>query len=569
MLFVGVVENNDTGSDLLILRCRFVKASVASDLDLDLSEKVNKLFSKRKLPLPHQGSRVPEGCVQLDHEGTSSTFIPAETFARGVVNPSAPFRPKPHQQALVKWLSPLNDARGSYLIYWRMGLGKTKGVINLIRQTSFPASQKLKIVVICPKSVVLHWCKELKSLPACDNCDADRYTFYHVMCEAQLTKRLAKNANFLRDQIVIYDEVHSLRNATDQGRSIIDALLKARLRLLLTGTPIVNDESEESYLRLLSGSPKDSLEKSYMGRVHWAENTKAAPKAAPKVAPKAKKAKAEPQTKLVEAPPVLVPMTAYQLVLYFQSRGSTIYFGDYSIHTAQRNAYDTAQKLVSIYEDDENCPKMRALISNIKRFQYPQVVHSRYVQRGLDKIHAFLQKALPSARIAVFDGSVATGARQTIIKQYNAGKVDILLLSSAGNLGINLHNTQAFHNLEPFDNASMRDQTIARALRPNSYPAEPKDGKNNFLTAFTYVCTFPDLTKINLAALDAELKRKNNLVTTLTFDNSSQRLAALRDFLKDNVRSDGVTVDQKVLARTSVKQGGIDAVLKRLQALSV
>ena len=82
-------------------------------------------------------------------------------------------------------------------------------------------------------------------------------------------------------------------------------------------------------------------------------------------------------------------MTWYQTFSYFENSSSTTKFAGVTIQTSNRNSYDVRLKLISIYVDDDLCPKIKALVQNIETFKFPQVVHSCYIQNGLQRLNIF------------------------------------------------------------------------------------------------------------------------------------------------------------------------------------
>lgn len=285
--------------------------------------------------------------IMLTHNKPFS--IPQGTLNENMVTFKHNFRPKPHQKTLVDKLVPIvNGSKGAYLIYWEMGSGKTLAVLNVLRHCPFPEPQK--VIVICPKSVVWNWYDEIKRLSFLDEPQKDRFLIFHIMCESQLRTKLQKKPDFLRGQIVIYDEVHTLRNLTPTGEQIIDAVRGASVKILLTGTPLVNDPSETDYLSKITDT-RVPFETSYAGRIDYFKSTE--------------------MSTLVKLDPVRVPMTYYQTFRYFEKKSSQMVFGDTVFIGAIRNSYDTRRKVTSLYVNDDHAPKITDLIKNIKKFGFP------------------------------------------------------------------------------------------------------------------------------------------------------------------------------------------------------
>lgn len=178
-----------------------------------------------------------------------------------------------------------------------------------------------------------------------------------------------------------------------------------------------------------------------------------------------------------------------------------------------------------------------------------------------------LREAFPDKRVELFYGELDNKIRSKLIRDYNKQKIHLFLISKAGGLGINLMDTQAFHNLDPFENEASRDQTVARCLRMNSYPDKPRPGRNNFLTEITYLSILP-----NLNGLDSQLSQLDKMINDQklneNFPNPRQRLMFLKKFFKDNYSEDnGQSVDEKIYKRCIEKQRSINPVLRTLQLM--
>jgi SNF2 family DNA or RNA helicase len=64
------------------------------------------------------------------------------------------------------------------------------------------------------------------------------------------------------------------------------------------------------------------------------------------------------------------------------------------------------------------------------------------------------------------------------VKDYNSGKIDVLLLSSSGGEGLDLKNTRQIHIMEPHWNTAKINQVIGRGIRYMSHIDLPKTQQN-------------------------------------------------------------------------------------------
>ena len=73
---------------------------------------------------------------------------------------------------------------------------------------------------------------------------------------------------------------------------------------------------------------------------------------------------------------------------------------------------------------------------------------------------------------------------------YNAGKLDLLLLSSAGSESLDLKNTRQVHVMEPHWNEAKINQVIGRSIRYKSHNSLPETERH--VTVFRWVSVFPE-----------------------------------------------------------------------------
>lgn len=543
--FCNIIKTNNHDSDILYLRCK------TPLFEFNIKDNNTAQVFQSKNIKATGTSTIPVNFVRLVVTPRVSFVIPISTCTEGLKRFKHQFRPKPQQTALVKKLYPhflqSKTSPGHFLVFWAMGSGKTKGILNCLRYVEKEVLNH--IIVVCPKSCVLNWADEIGSLAFLEDETKDRSFIFTILCESQLKARLQENELFFQDKIVIYDEVQTLRNLTPDQQWIIRALQHAYAKILLTGTPVVNSEDEINYLRFIAGDTKTPFKTLYKNRVHFYDP--------------------QDSSVLDSRPPDLVPMTWYQTFKYFECSSSIIKIGGITIQTSTHNSYDILQKIKSIYVEDDHCPKIDALIDNIRTFnKFPQVIHSRFIESGLERIKSKLLKAFPNRRIEIFHGSLSNEDRANILSNYNAYRIDVLLISNAGSLGINLRWTQVFHNLEPFDNKSSRNQTIARCLRMDSYTSTPpRPGLNTFLTEITYISVLPSLQSLNMNSFDLVFKVKEPFYVK-QFPNTQTRQKAVYDYLKHQILNNNFqTVDEKIHSRMNEKQKSIDKVLTELKLM--
>ncbi len=153
-----------------------------------------------------------------------------------------------YQEVGVKWLWFLYSHGLSGLLCDEMGLGKTHQAMGLIAAAKNQERGK-KYLVVCPTSVIYHWQELLKNfLP-----DVNVFIFYgigrkleafrdedEVLLTSYGTMRSEKKAlSKIEFDLAIFDEVQTAKNIHSQTHKAMK-ILKAKMRLGLTGTPIEN-----------------------------------------------------------------------------------------------------------------------------------------------------------------------------------------------------------------------------------------------------------------------------------------------------------------------------------------
>lgn len=104
---------------------------------------------------------------------------------------------------------------------------------------------------------------------------------------------------------------------------------------------------------------------------------------------------------------------------------------------------------------------------------YKAVVYSNYLRSGLQPYKDKLTSAgIPYGE---FSGTMDRKLRDDMVRQYNANKLRALLISSAGAEGLDLKGTRLIQLLEPHFNEEKEKQIIGRGIRYGSHTALPPD----------------------------------------------------------------------------------------------
>ena len=125
-------------------------------------------------------------------------------------------------------------------------------------------------------------------------------------------------------------------------------------------------------------------------------------------------------------------------------------------------------------------PKLERALSDLssevsKNKKHKAVVYSNYLDTLRDYSKELEKKKIPHA---IFSGKVPKKTRQQAVEDYNAGKIQALLVSSAGGEGLDLKGTRQVQVLEPHWNEEKLEQVIGRAIRHKSHAHLPASQRN-------------------------------------------------------------------------------------------
>lgn len=112
-------------------------------------------------------------------------------------------------------------------------------------------------------------------------------------------------------------------------------------------------------------------------------------------------------------------------------------------------------------------PKIAVALDIISKAKRNVVIFSEFIYEGLDVIRKSL--SAKGVRWNEIKGSVAAKKRDSIIRDYNAKRINVLIITKAGGEGLNLMETSDIILLESGWTSSMEEQVIARGIRKGSH----------------------------------------------------------------------------------------------------
>lgn len=383
-----------------------------------------------------------------------------------------------YQRAGVKWLFENSAA----LLADDMGLGKTAQAITAFRAL-IRRSQALCALVVCPKSVLTNWAREidrwapeLVAIKVEGGQSTRRLTWSAFLgkCHVLLVTydTLSRDADLLRGRtfdLVVTDEVQYIKNASS-ARSRATRNLGARRRWALSGTPLENKLED---LITIFGFVKPGL---FQPTEAANPNMLSAQAVKQRVAPFVLRRRKEDALK--DLPPLVVDTKWLDLT------------------EAQRKTYDSVLTTgVSRLRarQDVTVQHVFALLAELKQIcnfdpatgesakadflgDYLEeacsggqkaLVISQYVEDGLKRLQDRLTSEAPEYKPLVYSGGLSSTQRDAVIRAFQTDDSHRVLLLSlkAGGVGLNLTRANYVLHFDRWWNPAVEMQAAARAHR--------------------------------------------------------------------------------------------------------
>jgi len=418
----------------------------------------------------------------------------------------------PYQRAVAEWFKTHPHQKGM-LIQFGTGTGKTLVAANLAEMMM----QKGAVdgtLVIAPTSLVDNFYKAIRLCRGSTRVPSkylvETYGRIVNMVEGRqkgLTKDPKQRESFykkypdagwlrtkaLRETLLVIDEAHNLKNVSSKRtKAILKLARDAKHVLLLTATPFVNSVSDisplmhmivkDSDLRLWPAQEKlfrgtyqnrnDKYKKALGKNIayHFSDDRGLKPKVVRHVH---KVDLEKEQIQVIDG--IRAEMgKAMGKLLRAYLREEQIPTG---ANLAKLNAFLVRIRQAANSLHGECGPKIKALVKKAMAGPKPAVVYSEFKGKGVEVVRDCLVKAgVDPKTIAYFHGSLSKKERSAIVNDYNDGKYDYLLITSAGSEGLSLKATRQVHVLEPFWNMAKILQVLGRGVRVDSHGhLPPKD----------------------------------------------------------------------------------------------
>ena len=381
----------------------------------------------------------------------------------------------PHQVKTVKAFAKTD----SMVAVHEPGMGKTLTAIAVSEcyLDQYPASN---VVVITMVSLLENFTKEFVKY---GGVDTSRYIFISYETFLSEHKKLKDKAcNMFKNALVVIDEVHELRNFESRSyESVMDCLKYARKVLLLTATPYVNTICDFiSIINLMNKSyvvapnkknpdakPINSAPTKIKGcnskKEWWIDSVvspdnlidQIEPFLVGKVSYAAKGASPLYPKQVVET--VLIPMDPQYEKAFLGSFDVKDYF-----HGMKRRLVNALG--ATYYSNKLRFPRVLKMLSNPEN---RNVIFTSWLEHGVIPISNILEEE--DLSYGIIAGAVKAADRSRIVRDFNDGKINNLIITTAGMAGIDLVGVTNIIVIDPVWNDANLQQIIGRGVRFRSH----------------------------------------------------------------------------------------------------
>jgi Mimiviridae putative ATP-dependent RNA helicase len=368
------------------------------------------------------------------------------------------------------------------LAFWSPGSGKTIGALTICSAALDSCPADTRVLIACPKSTKMQWEEEYKKF--------FRTKIKHIVYETHDEVILPKERNY--PYILVLDEAHRFRASSQKfsvrQMNMVTVACNAERVYLLTGTPVWNKPAEFATLyAMLLQTDDDGEMKTFFRAFQQAgrtgqEGVSNFAKWLKCLVSYFKKKRTDKEYPTVEPPEfVTYPMTKTEEEDYLKvslqkyrvgPKGKPI--NQHAFLTGYRHATNVQSKLDWVYD--------RVLWNAVKSRK--TIVYSNFLE-PLAKLKVQIEKkGKGNIGVLLITGKSSEGQIAQVKATYNErkNKYQVLLISSAGSEGLDLHETRNVIILEPHWNIARTEQVIGRAVRKGSHKNLPEHERTVLVT---------------------------------------------------------------------------------------
>jgi len=393
----------------------------------------------------------------------------------------------PHQKIVAEFMR--DTKRKGLVVVHKVGTGKTFTAL-VTAQCLLSKKSTSRVIVLTPKSVVEQFSNELKKLHLPDNIDSRINIYPHVTW----LKRFEEGIEDAKDAIIIVDEAHKFKGPvtidhygkekSKLARILSDATKEADKIMLLTATPIENDIVEAiNYVSFVTDkSPKQEYKRMkglFKKKQQIIHDFKDYLKCNFSVYDQVQKEHFPRRVDHI----VKLQMSKQYQDKYNAAEDKTMEDVDVKnlfFNKKTKNNPDLSKFHNGIRRAVNNIsitsPKIVWAVDKIKdivKNNGKVVLYSTWLKFGVDLVADKLKQV--NIDYQIISGSVPKEERLAAVDRYNANKLQVMMITSAGAEGLDLKETSAVIILEPFWHQSRIDQVVGRGIRYKSHANLPED----------------------------------------------------------------------------------------------
>ena len=389
-----------------------------------------------------------------------------------------------HQKKCVDWLK----THYGLVLYHSMGSGKTITSLAMVYQFAYP------IIIIATKASRKNFQDDIKKM----NLDTSRI---QILTYQKTIKLIMEQKLSFETYSVIIDEAHHLRTGTKLQSILIEECARAKKIVLLTGTIFYNSLTDLSVLVNIIKKDEVLPETNKEFKFFFWDDVYEAPGSVSTLKERISDTISyyvkshdshypKSFTTFIKVDMSNAQISEYRHYLKKILSLDNIQHIDYSVLDKRKvnNFLNVTRQLSNTLENSPDFPKIIAIWEYIKKAPKPIVVYSNYLANGVLPLTIHLDKNKIS--YALYFGEQTEEKRNKIIDNYNNGKIDVLLITSAGSESLDLKKTRSIHIMEPHWNESKINQIIGRAIRYNSHSDLPESDRIveivKWISAFGY-----------------------------------------------------------------------------------
>jgi SNF2 family DNA or RNA helicase len=475
---------------------------------------------------------APTGKNKYVKAKVKTTNVKKNKYLTKVAAATTEKKPEQHAQLrphTIRALKKLQEEDGVLLDHGT-GSGKTLAFLKAI-ESAHLKDPKAEALILAPASLTTNVASEVKKHNL--KIDMNRLETLSYEKATNDSERLKKN----KYNIVVADEAHRLRGiGTKRQKELRGIIEGADQRVLASATPRFNEVSDMAPLvNMVAGKQvlpegKDDFNKRFVhhevknpgilarvllgrkpGETNELKNTKELKKILNKYVDhydRSNDASSSKDFPTVSKKVVSVEMSPQQRTLYRYAEGKLPPVTRWKLRTGmslnkkeskELNSFSSMIRQVSnstkeyLPSMEESTPKVVTAVNNLhsrlkKDKNFRGVVYSNFLGSGLSDYSKELNAR--GIKHAIYHGGLTKVEKDKIKNEYNEGKLPVMLISSSGAEGLDLHGTRLLQRLEPHWNNSKSDQIDGRAARYKSHSHLPV--KDRHVDIEEYHSVFPE-----------------------------------------------------------------------------